>query len=54
MRERTAILGADLSFIGGPGGGLTVRLAIPPGDRGNIKDANNNSNTVDEKEAAEP
>jgi signal transduction histidine kinase len=54
MRERAAILGADLSFIGGPGGGLTVRLEIPPGNRGDISDANNASNTVDKKEAAEP
>ncbi|MDR1249986.1 MAG: hypothetical protein LBK63_11865, partial [Treponema sp.] len=37
MRERTAILGADLSFIGGPGGGLTVRLEIPPGARETIR-----------------
>ncbi|MDR1248565.1 MAG: ATP-binding protein [Treponema sp.] len=45
MRERAAILGADLSFIGGPGGGLTVRLEIPPEDR---------ENTVAAKEANEP
>jgi signal transduction histidine kinase len=38
MRERAAILGADLSFIGGPGGGLTVRLEIPPGDTGTLGD----------------
>jgi signal transduction histidine kinase len=44
MRERAAILGADLSFIGGPGGGLTVRLEIPPGDM---------ENTGDTKEADE-
>ncbi|GHV85667.1 hypothetical protein AGMMS50230_12750 [Spirochaetia bacterium] len=29
MRKRAALLGADLSFVGGPGSGLTVRLEIP-------------------------
>ncbi|GHV96483.1 hypothetical protein AGMMS50293_28030 [Spirochaetia bacterium] len=29
MRKRAAILGADLSFVDGPGSGLTVRLEIP-------------------------
>jgi signal transduction histidine kinase len=39
MRERAAILGADLSFVGGPGGGLTVRLEIPPGNGENTAGA---------------
>ncbi|MDR1351985.1 MAG: histidine kinase [Treponema sp.] len=55
MRERAAILGADLSFIGGPGGGLTVRLEIPPGDNiGDTRNAGNTGNAIDTKEAAKP
>jgi signal transduction histidine kinase len=51
MRERAAILGAELSFIGGPGGGLTVRLEIPPGNREYIRET---GNTEADKEAVEP